>query len=130
MHWKIETYNMGIQVEFNPDLALRHISEYDAGRRKEAECIPASLQKGNTYSFLKQGQRNYWFEGEIPLLQTKGNGDLSLPLASIQITEATHIMKENVLWTQGIYLVKEVFEDATVHFNGFAKIDPQEAINK
>ena len=62
---------MCIQVEFNPDLALRHINEFEAGRRKEAECIPATLQEGEAYLFLKQGQRNYWLEGEIPLLETK-----------------------------------------------------------
>ena len=118
---------MGIQVEFNPDLALRHIVEYKKKLRKEEECIPSPLEEGIEYHFLKQGQRNYWLEGEIPLLETKGNGKLSLPLASIQILEATHIMKEHVLWTQGIYKVKKVFEDTQVYFNGFAKIDSQES---
>ena len=59
---------MGIQVEFNPDLALRNISEFTSGNRKESECIPENLQTGETYDFLKHGQRNYWLEGEIPLL--------------------------------------------------------------
>jgi len=30
---------MGIKVEFNPDLALRNISEFKNGRRQIEECI-------------------------------------------------------------------------------------------
>lgn len=37
---------MGIQVEFNPDLALRNISEFKKGNRKEDECIPEKLETG------------------------------------------------------------------------------------
>lgn len=37
---------MGIQVEYNPDLALRHISEYQNGNRRIEECIPEELQVG------------------------------------------------------------------------------------
>jgi len=62
---------MGIQIEFNPDLALRNISEYKKGKRKREECIPEKLQKGKIYNFLKESQRNYWLEGELPLLETK-----------------------------------------------------------
>jgi len=36
---------MGMQVEFNPDLALRDYSEFEKGDRKEEECIPPSLRK-------------------------------------------------------------------------------------
>lgn len=36
---------MGIKVEFNPDLALRDISEYKSGRRKKEECVPDPLIK-------------------------------------------------------------------------------------
>ena len=74
---------MGIQVEFNPDLALRNISEFKNGNRKEEECIPENLEAGKIYSFLKEGQRNYWFFGENPLVETKGNQELSRPKASI-----------------------------------------------
>lgn len=38
---------MGIQVEFNPDLALRNISEFKSGKRKIEECIPINLKKGD-----------------------------------------------------------------------------------
>jgi len=50
---------MGIQVEFNPDLALRNIAEYKSGKRKIEECVPNPLKKGKVYNFLKKGQRNY-----------------------------------------------------------------------
>lgn len=39
---------MGIQVEFNPDLALRDYSEFEKGNRKEEECIPKNLETGNS----------------------------------------------------------------------------------
>lgn len=113
---------MGIQVEFNPDLALRNISEFKSGNRKEEECIPQNLEIGQVYDFLKTGQRNYWLEGEIPLLETKGNGNLSKPLASIIILESTHFREENKNYTKGKYKVIEVFNDNQIHFNGFAKI--------
>ena len=48
---------MGIQVEFNPDLALRNISEFKNGNRKKEECMPENIEAGKTYPFLKEGQR-------------------------------------------------------------------------
>jgi hypothetical protein len=113
---------MGIQVEFNPDLALRNISEYKAGRRKVEECIPEPLEAGKTYSFLKKGQRNYWFDGEVPLVETAGDGKLSAPLASIVILEATHFRQGEEVFTKGQYKVIDVFADNAIHFNGFSKI--------
>jgi len=113
---------MGIQVEFNPDLALRNKSMFQSGERKEHECIPEPLEVGKTYTFLKKGQRNYWLEGELPLLETKGNGELSLPIASIAILEVTHLVIGGELWTSGKYRVVELISDDEVKFNGFAKI--------
>lgn len=113
---------MGIQVEFNPDLALRNNAAFVCGERKEHECIPHPLEVGKTYAFLKKGQRNFWLEGELPLLETKGNGDLSLPLASIVILEVTHSLIGGELWTSGKYKVIELISDGEVKFNGFAKI--------
>jgi hypothetical protein len=113
---------MGIQVEFNPDLALRNISEYKKGARKKEECIPTPLKVGKTYSFLKKGQRFYWLHGELPLLETKGGGKLSLPLASIVILEVTHVRDGEDVWTKGKYKVVELFKNTTPRFNGFAKI--------
>ena len=37
---------MGIQVVFNPDLALRNMSHFESGERKETECIPVKLEVG------------------------------------------------------------------------------------
>jgi len=113
---------MGIQVEFNPDLALRNISEFENGNRKQEECIPNDLEVGKIYSFLKSGQRNYWLEGEIPLLETKGRGVLSNPLASVIILEATHFRQVDKNYTKGKYKVIEIFNDNKIHFNGFKKI--------
>ena len=116
-------YIMGIQVEFNPDLALRNIHEFKAGKRKKEECIPAKLEKGKAYDFLKKGQRNYWLQGEIPLLETQGNQILSRPKASIIILEATHFFADKDMWTKGKYKVVEVFDDDKIHFDGFDKIE-------
>lgn len=113
---------MGIQVEFNPDLALRNISEFKAKRRQREECIPAVLKRRQTYAFLKKGQRLYYMHGELPLLETEGNQKLSRPLASIIIKEATHILVKGEVFTKGKYKVIEVFSDDKIHFDGFAKV--------
>lgn len=114
---------MGIQIEFNPDLALRSHDKSLSGERKPEECLPANLTAGEIYDFLKEGQRNYWLDGEIPLLITQGGGDLSLPIASIVILEATHFKNDGKNYTRGKYLVKEVFDDLnTAHFNSYKKL--------
>ena len=113
---------MGIKIEFNPDLALRNYSECDAGMRKKEECIPRDMKVGGVYSFLKLGQRNYWIEGEIPLLETKGDENLSLPIASIQILEVSHFSDGGKVYTRGTYQVKEIIPLGKVKFNGFAKL--------
>ena len=115
---------MGIKTEYNPDLALRNISEFKKGNRKIEECIPENLKAGQIHEFLKKGQRNYWIEGEIPLLETKGDQELSKPLASIIILEATHFLLNGEPWTKGKYKIVEVFDpkDHEIHFNGFARV--------
>lgn len=113
---------MGIQVEFNPDLALRDFSEHEKGKREIAECIPKNLKTGKIFPFLKRGQRNYWLFGELPLLETKGGQKLSKPIASIVILETTHFIKGGEIWTKGKYKVIEKFSEGEVRFNGFAKI--------
>jgi len=113
---------MGILVEFNPDLALRDISHFKEGKRKIEECIAENLEEGKVYSFLKEGQRNYWLLGEIPLLETKGNQVLSAPKASIIILEAIHFVENDKTYTKGRYRVIEIFKDNQIHFNGFNKV--------
>src|SRR3989344_8042276 len=112
---------MGIQVEFNPDLALRNITEFKAGRRKIEECIPDTLEEGKIYNFLKEGQRFYWLEGELPLLETKGRGNLSKPKASIVILEATHFKENNKTYTKGKYKVIKIIPEGEIYFNGINK---------
>jgi hypothetical protein len=114
---------MGLKTEYNPDLALRNISEFNSGSRKKEECIPDDIKAGQTYEFLKKGQRNYWLEGELPLLETKGSQQLSRPIASILIVEATHFLLGGEPYTKGKYKVVEVFNDSRIRFNGFAKVD-------
>ncbi len=114
---------MGIVVEFNPDLALRNITAYKNGRRKNEECIPAKLEAGVTYNFLKHGQRNYWLDGELPLLETKGKEVLSRPKASIVILEVTHFKQNNANWTKGKYKVVEVFNDGKIHFESYKRVN-------
>jgi hypothetical protein len=113
---------MGIKIEFNPDLALRNISEYKNGNRKLEECIPENLEVEKIYSFLKKEQRNYWLDGEIPLVETQGNQNLSRPKASVIILETTHFKEGNEIYTKGKYKVIEIFNDDKVHFDGFSKI--------
>ena len=113
---------MGIQVEFNPDLALR---KFGTKKRLEDECLPKNLEKYKTHKFLKKGQRNYWLLGQIPLLETKGNQELSRPLASIVIIEYTHFTAGNQVFTKGEYMINEVYDinDKTIHFESYKKID-------
>lgn len=113
---------MGIQIEFNPDLALRDISEYKVGNRKIEECIPEVLNEGEIYDFLKEGQRCYWLEGELPLLETKGMGNLSKPKASIIILEATHYKENEKNYTKGKYKLIKIIKEGEIYFNGINKI--------
>jgi len=113
---------MGIQVEFNPDLALRNILEFKAGNRKIEECIPDTLEEGKTFNFLKEGQRFYWLEGELPLLETKGMGELSKPKASIVILETTHAREGGKTCTRGKYKVIKIISEGEIYFNGINKI--------
>jgi len=113
---------MGVKVEFNPDLALRNISEYKNGKRKVEECIPENLEAGRIYDFLKKDHRNYWLHGEIPLLETKGGEVLSRPKASIVILEATHFVENGEVFTKGKYKVIEVFEDDKIYFESMDRV--------
>jgi len=122
---------MGIQVEFNPDLALRDYSEFEKGNRKQEECIPKDLEAGKVYDFLKKGQRLYWLSenpfwsnGEMPLCKTEGNEKLSRPIASIKMIEVTHFLDNEEIFTKGKYKVIEVFdpEDKTIHFESGMRV--------
>lgn len=114
---------MGIQAEYNPDLALRNISEFRAGRRKLEECVTERLETGRIYDFLKKGQRLFWLSGEIPLRETDGK-KLSRPLASVIILEATHFLIKGETWTKGKYKVIKILSNSkNIYFEGFEKVE-------
>jgi len=114
---------MGIKVEFNPDLALRNISEFKNGNRKREECIPENLESGQVHEFLKGGHRNYWLEGEIPLRETKGNQQLSRPTASVILLEVTHFILDNKSYTRGKYKVVTIFGPSDKpYFEGYERV--------
>lgn len=113
---------MGIKVEFNPDLALRNISEFKSGNREQEECVPEHMEVGEIYPFLKKEQRNYWLHGEIPLIETRGSENLSRPKASIIMIEATHFLKNGEVFTKGKYKVIEVFNDNRIYFDGLWRV--------
>jgi len=115
---------MGIQVEFNPDLALRNISEFKNGNRKFEECIPENLVEGNIYSFLKAGQRIYWLQGEVKLMETVGNQNLSSAIASVIILEVKHYLDNGTVYTAGRYkIVKVLPQEEKRPDNDSAKIE-------
>lgn len=113
---------MGIPVEFAPDMALRNIKEYKEGRRKIEECIPEKLKIGKIYSFLKSEQKNYWLYGKVPLLETKGKGVLSEPIAGVKILEATHFLENGEVFTKGKYQVLELLEGKKILYDYFNRI--------
>jgi hypothetical protein len=113
---------MGIVVEFNPDLALRNKSAIIKENRKPEECIPSPLVKAKIYKFLKNGQRFYWLQDELPLVETEGDGKLSPPIASVIILEVTHLKKDGVVMTIGKYKVIKVLSKGEIYFNGINKI--------
>ncbi|MFA7244115.1 MAG: hypothetical protein WC080_02410 [Patescibacteria group bacterium] len=113
---------MGIPVEFAPDMALRNISEYKNGNRKKEECIPEKLEIGEIYPFLKSDQKNYWLYGKVPLVETKGKGVLSPPLAGVQILEATHYLDDGNIFTRGKYKVLELLDGQNISYDYFNRI--------
>ncbi|MCX6819220.1 MAG: hypothetical protein NT129_04455 [Candidatus Aenigmarchaeota archaeon] len=104
-------------------MVLRNISEFKKGNRKKEEGTPKNIKAGHIYEFLKKGQRNYWREGEIALLETN-DGRLSRPIASIIILEVTHFLFNGQVYTKGNYKVIEVFDsnDSKIHFNWVAMV--------
>jgi hypothetical protein len=121
--WSDGVINMGIKVEFNPDLALRNIAEFKNGNRKFEECIPENLEVGNVYHFLKKDQRLYFMYGEVTLLETSGNQNLSQPKANVIMLEVTHFVDNEVVFTKGRYKVVKVFQNDVVKNEENSKIE-------
>ena len=105
-------------MKFAPDLVLRNFSEFKKQQKKKEECIPKNLEENKTYTFLKNGQRAYWLEGEQPLLEKSETGKVSKPIASVIILEATHFMENAKIYTKGKYKVVKVLKKDEVYFNG------------
>lgn len=116
---------MGIKIEFNPDLALRNISEFKNGNRKVEECIPERLEEGAVYVFFKKEMRNYWLMGELPLRETKGGEVLSRPKASVVILEVTHFLQDGEVCTRGKYKIAKVLDENDIYFEGYERINKQ-----
>jgi hypothetical protein len=109
-------------IEFSPVLALRGSDEYEKGVRKSEECLPEKLEVGKSYPFLKHGQRTYWMNGEVPLVETNGT-QTSRPIASVQIMEVTQFNDSGNISTRGLYKVLEIFQDGEIHFEGLDKVN-------
>ena len=86
---------MGIQVEFNPDLALRDISHHREGKRSLEECLPKLLREGATHHFKKKGQRNYYFLEPVPLLKQRKSTTIP-PLAPLLFWKQLTFKENNV----------------------------------
>lgn len=117
---------MWIQVEFNPDLALRDIKFFKNWEREIEECIPEKLEEWKIYNFLKSWQRNYYLldDEPVPLIKTEGNQKLSRPYAWIRILESTHFNKWWEVWTKGKYKVLNIFDidNPKIHFEWFLSV--------
>lgn len=98
---------MGVKVEFNQELTLR---AYGTENRRPDECLPLELRAGRIHPFFKEGQRIYCVGTTLDLHETKGNQQVSHPLAKIVIRELTHISEGGLVWTRGQYEVKEVYD--------------------
>lgn len=109
---------MPICIEYAPELVLRNFSEYENKRREKEECVPENLKKNEIYNFLKQGQKAYWLEGEQALLEKYKDGSLSKPIASIQILEVVHFVKDGQLFSKGKYKVIRLISKGEIYFNG------------
>jgi len=110
---------MSITAEFCPEICLR---EFQTPNREPEECIPENLEANKVYDFLKKDQRNYWMYNDIALTETKGNGIVSGPKASVVLLEATHFVKDNKVFTSGKYQVMEVYNDDAIHFESCNKV--------
>lgn len=109
---------MSIKLEVSSDLALRNYSKIKEEGRLPEECIPENIKEGEIYGFLKRGQRDFWMDGEVALVETKGGEILSEPKASIIFLEITHFRKGNETWTKGKYKVVKAIKNNEVYFSG------------
>jgi hypothetical protein len=96
---------MGIKLDYNLSLTLR---SFGTEGREPSECLPAKLEAGKVYEFLKKGQRNYWMTDEIPLFEINGDRDPLRPVAFVSILETTHFSFDGEVLTRGKYRVSNI----------------------
>ena len=67
----------------------------------------------------------FYGKGQLPLIKTAGHENLSRPLASIKILEATHFLENGKVYTKGKYQVIKVFDetDQKIHFEAYKIIE-------
>ena len=103
---------MGIQVEFNDVLALRHY-DYAEYAICEAGCVPKDLVVDSQHEFLKVGYRVMPLDKPIPLVITEGKGRFSKVLGLV-IIRCVCVDKDPLsdeMKTTGVYRVSKVFND-------------------
>lgn len=92
----------GLEAELNTELALR---AFGTPERKLEECLPKEIIRGLNFPFLKEGQRVYPLNKDIPLKETQGKGKLSKTLALVRITHYTHELIDSKSYTLGSYSI-------------------------
>ncbi len=94
------------KFELNQVLALR---AYVTKDRRPEECLPERLFKGEIGWFLKSGRRVYPDNNICDLHETKGDEQVSRPLAKIFLIESIHFSEDGKSWTRGKYEIREVY---------------------
>lgn len=93
---------MGTIVEFNTVLALR---KSGTENREKEECLPEKLETGKVYNFLKEGQRIFALDTEMPLIETKGNQQFEKELGVVKVINVEHLIRNNRTFTRGQYKI-------------------------
>ncbi len=109
---------MGLQVEFNSELALR---APEAQTPSEHERIPKELIRSTRHQFVKSGHRVFPLGKSIDLLVTDGT-TRSKPIGRVRIVEysvtsdRTYLSaigrKSDKVVTRGLYVIEEVYHEA------------------
>jgi hypothetical protein len=97
---------MNIKPEFESALVLRNIRDFVKNRRMFEECIPENMKEGREYSFLVEGQCNYWLFGKFPLYEKREDETIpDNPRALVNIFEVTQFIEKGNVFTKGKYIV-------------------------
>lgn len=102
---------MTTSITYNTDLALYSFSQFQFGERREEECLPADLQVGEAYPFLKMGHRNYEIGGLVTLLEMEPDEVLFRMRAEVEIVESFYVIEDDQSLTRGTYRVTQLITD-------------------